>query len=68
MMLIDFVTDRPKSFVPIPAAGRVCPAFYWARPSGEWFYYTTPGACTLSWSFAAVLLIACLMLATDPDR
>jgi hypothetical protein len=65
MMLVDFFTDRPRSFVPIPAADRVCPAFYWARPSGHLLYYTTPGACTVSWVFAAALLIACLIMAAD---
>jgi hypothetical protein len=65
MMLVEVITNRPKSFVAIPSVGRVCQAFYLNKYSAHWFYYTTSGACTLSWGFAAVLLIACLMLAAD---
>jgi len=65
MMLVEVISDRPQSFVAIPSEGRVCQALYLVRASSHWFYYTTSGACTLSWSFAVVLLIACLMLAAD---
>src|SRR5690242_16665356 len=65
IMLVEVITNRPKSFVAIPSVGRVCQALYLNKYSGHWFYYTTPGACHLSWGFAFVLLIACLMLAAD---
>jgi hypothetical protein len=65
--LVDVVADRPQSFVPLPAAGRVCAAPHLGAPGTyhNWFYYTTSGWCDLSWSFAVVLLVACLKLAAD---
>jgi hypothetical protein len=67
IMLIDVVADRPQSFLPIPAAGRVCAALHFGAPGTyhNWFYYTTSGWCGLSWSFAVVLLIACMILAAN---
>jgi len=62
-MLVEVIADRPKSFVAIPSGGRVCQALYLVLASAHWFYYTTSGACTLSWSFATVLLIAYPLLA-----
>jgi hypothetical protein len=67
IMLVDVVADQPKSFVPIPAAGRVCAAPHVGAPGTyhNLFYYTTSGWCDLSWSFAVVLLIACMILAAN---
>jgi hypothetical protein len=67
IILVDVVADRPESFVPIPAAARVWAAPHLGAPGTyhNWFYYTTAGWCALSWSFAVVLLIACLKLAAD---
>lgn len=61
MNLVEFFANRPKSFVPIAAAGRVCAAYHWGWPRAYWFYYTTPAACDLSWGFAIVLATACLI-------
>ena len=67
ILLVDAVADRPQSFVPLPAAGRVYAALHLGAPGTwhNWFYYTTGGWCGLSWSLAAVLLAACLKLAAD---
>jgi len=67
IFLVDVVADRPQSFLPIPAAGRIYAALHLGAPGTyhNWFYYTTSGWSGLSWSFAVVLLIACLKLAAD---
>jgi hypothetical protein len=65
MFGVEFFTNRPTSYVPIPAAGRICAAFDWNRYSGQWFYYTTPGACHLSWVLAVVLAIAAMIIVAN---
>ncbi len=65
IMLVEIATNRPVRFAADPLAGRVCPALFVAKPSEYWLYYTTPGACALSWSFVAALLIAAMFLAID---
>jgi hypothetical protein len=65
MVGVEFFTNRPTSYVPIASAGRVCAAFNWYRYSGHLFYYTTPGACDLSWGLALVLAIAAMIAASN---
>lgn len=62
IMLVEIVSNRPLLWVADETTGRVCPALYLARTSEHWLYYTTVANCTVSWAFAAVLGIACLIL------
>jgi hypothetical protein len=65
IMLLEVITNRPAAFEPDPISGRVCPALFLARTSSHWLYYTTPTYCAVSWAFAGVLLLACLLLLLD---
>ncbi len=62
IMLVEVVSNRPLLWVADEASSRVCPALYLAKPSEHWLYYTTLANCTVSWIFAAVLGMACLIL------
>ncbi len=63
ILLVDFFANRPELFVPDMASGRVCPALFLYKLSPHWFYYTTYGACTVSWSSAFLLSAAAAYLA-----
>lgn len=61
---VDFLTT-PHVFVSDELTGRVCPAFYWAHPSGHLFYYTTPMPCSVSWTFMGVIGLCAVPLLLD---